>query len=131
MLTQRKEFGGALEDFNKDFEKQKAHINRGINRYMVGITAHNIAVILVLAGRDDKAFPLFEEAVNLKRHAFGPEHPEVAVSAFVKSGRNQSCHHYLRTLVRTARFRWMSWASNYLLWSDLKRPWLYSMKFGR
>lgn len=79
LLHQRKEFGAALEDFNKDLEKQKAHINRGINRFMVGITAHNIAVILVLAGRDDKAFPLFEEAVNLKRNAFGPEHPEVAV----------------------------------------------------
>jgi hypothetical protein len=46
----------------------------------VGITAHNIAVILVLAGRDDQAMPLFEEAVAMKRSAFGPDHPEVAVS---------------------------------------------------
>jgi hypothetical protein len=50
---------------------------------MSGITAHNMGVVCVLAGRDQLALPLFEEAVAVKREAFGREHPEVAVSLFV------------------------------------------------
>ena len=49
---------------------------------MLGITAHNMAVVCVLAGREQMALPLFEEAVAAKREAFGCEHPEVAVSYF-------------------------------------------------
>lgn len=49
---------------------------------MLGITAHNMGVISVLAGRDQLALPLFEEAIAVKRKAFGREHPEVAVSLF-------------------------------------------------
>lgn len=54
--------------------------NRNNNKYMAGITTHNMAVVCVLAGQDNLAVSLFQEAVNLKRDAFGEEHLEVAVS---------------------------------------------------
>jgi tetratricopeptide (TPR) repeat protein len=47
---------------------------------MLGISAHNLGVISILAGRDDEALVLFEEAVDIKRQAFGRDHPEIAVS---------------------------------------------------
>jgi hypothetical protein len=50
------------------------------NTFMLGITAHNMGVVCVLAGRDHHALPLFEEAISAKRKSFGSEHPEVAVS---------------------------------------------------
>jgi hypothetical protein len=48
---------------------------------MAGITGHNIAVLHILSDQSDKALPLFRQAVTLKRVAFGPDHPEVAVSS--------------------------------------------------
>jgi len=59
---------------------QKAHPNRGMNKYMAGITAHNLAVVEVLSGRDQGAISQFEEAIALKEAAFGPDHVEVALS---------------------------------------------------
>jgi hypothetical protein len=50
---------------------------------LAGITAHNLGVLHVLAGKDDQAVPLFEEAIDRKKNVFGPDHPEVAVSKFV------------------------------------------------
>jgi hypothetical protein len=58
---------------------------------MLGITAHNMGVIYVLAGRDHLALPLFEEALALKRKAFGHEHPEVAVSLLRRKVVKSSC----------------------------------------
>lgn len=34
----------------------------------------------MLAGKDDQAIPLFEEAIDRKRSEFGNDHPEVAIS---------------------------------------------------
>lgn len=47
---------------------------------MRGISAHNLGVISLLAGRESEAFEYFEEAVEIKSQAFGKDHPEVAVS---------------------------------------------------
>jgi hypothetical protein len=80
MHSQKKEFAAALRDLSKDYEHQKNHSTQGSNKYMAGITGHNIAVLHVLSDQSDKALPLFRQAVELKRVAFGPEHPEVAVS---------------------------------------------------
>jgi hypothetical protein len=76
---QCQEFSIALQELTKDFQTQKAHPNRNINKFLSGITAHNMAVIYVLAGLEDKAISLFQEAVQLKIKAFGDDHPEVAV----------------------------------------------------
>jgi hypothetical protein len=79
---QEKNYGAALDDFRRTYEAQKRNPKRKNNNYMLGITAHNMGVVCVLAGRDQLALPLFEEAVAVKREAFGREHPEVAVSLF-------------------------------------------------
>jgi tetratricopeptide (TPR) repeat protein len=88
LILQEKKYGVALDDFRKIYEAQKRNPKRNNNNYMLGITAHNMGVICVLAGREQLALPLFEEAVAAKRKAFGQEHPEVAVSLF---GRKSSC----------------------------------------
>ena len=51
---------------------------------MSGITAHNMAVCCVLAGKshESRAINLFQQAIKFKCDAFGPEHLEVAVSTF-------------------------------------------------
>jgi hypothetical protein len=77
---QARQFGAALASFEKDFEREKAHPKRSNNAYLVGITAHNMAVVYLFAGRSDKALVLFQEAVTLKRAAFGNDHLQVAVS---------------------------------------------------
>jgi hypothetical protein len=48
---------------------------------MAGISAHNMGVVCVLAGKEDLAMSIFQDAIELKRAAFGEEHPEVAVSS--------------------------------------------------
>lgn len=74
------EFDVALKELGKDLENQKKHPNRGTNKYLMGISAHNIGVIYVLAGKDDQALPLFRQALTMKKAAFGEHHPEVALS---------------------------------------------------
>jgi tetratricopeptide (TPR) repeat protein len=59
---------------------QKAQLTRGNNRYLAGITAHNLAVVKVLAGESEGVLSLFEEAISLKESAFGSHHFEVALS---------------------------------------------------
>ena len=51
---------------------------------MSGITAHNMAVCCVLAGKshESRAINLFQQAIKFKCDAFGPEHLEVAVSTY-------------------------------------------------
>lgn len=66
--------------FEKDLEREKAHPNRNNNKYLAGITCHNMAVVYLFAGQSEKAFGLFEQAVALKRASFGNTHPEVATS---------------------------------------------------
>eukprot|EP00978_Attheya_sp_CCMP212_P039183 scaffold201463_cov44-Attheya_sp.AAC.1 len=75
-----KEFDLALQEFDSRRKEQIGLPNQGENRYLAGVTVHNMAVVNALAGRDDAALPLFQEAAKLKRRAFGEEHPEVAVS---------------------------------------------------
>jgi len=53
---------------------------RNNNILLSGITAHNIGVVYILAGRDAEAISYFHQAVGLKKKAFGEDHPEVAVS---------------------------------------------------
>lgn len=59
---------------------QKANLNRGNNKFLAGITAHNLGVVKVLAGEDGDVVPIFHEAIALKEAAFGTDHPEVATS---------------------------------------------------
>ncbi|KAL7559705.1 hypothetical protein ACA910_017607 [Epithemia clementina (nom. ined.)] len=93
---------------NKDYKSAKMHLsmqlatqkknwNKGHNRYLAGITAHNLAVVKILSRHDDEAeewlepydmvqaeeediLQLFREAIQLKEHAFGQHNPEVAYS---------------------------------------------------
>ena len=78
--SQKKDFDAALQDLCKDYEYQKNHPTRGGNKFMAGISGHNIAVLYVLSDQTDQALPLFLQAATLKRAAFGSDHPEVAVS---------------------------------------------------
>lgn len=68
-----------FDDFTKVYKQQKAHPARGINKYLMGITAHNIAVIHVVLNQEDEAIVMFQQALVAKRMAFGERHPEVAV----------------------------------------------------
>jgi hypothetical protein len=72
----------ALQEFDSRRKEQIGLPNQGDNRYLAGVTVHNMAVVNVLAGRDDVALPLFQEAAKLKRRAFGEKHPEVAVRLY-------------------------------------------------
>lgn len=69
-----------MKDFKKEFEYQKRRPMRNNNILLSGITAHNIGVVYILAGRDAEAISYFHQAVGLKKKAFGEDHPEVAVS---------------------------------------------------
>jgi hypothetical protein len=72
----------ALQEFDSRRKEQIGLPNQGENKYLAGVTVHNMAVVNALAGRDDVALPLFQEAAKLKRRTFGKEHPEVAVRLF-------------------------------------------------
>lgn len=78
---QERNYGVAFQEFKKAYETQKKYPNRNNNKYMAGITAHNMGVVSVLAGHEDMAMSIFQDAISLKRAAFGEEHPEVAVSS--------------------------------------------------
>jgi len=67
-------------DLSVQLTAQKAHLNRGNNRYLAGITAHNLAVVQVLASETQGVIELFREAISLKEAAFGSHHFEVALS---------------------------------------------------
>jgi Tetratricopeptide repeat len=84
-FVQAKEYAEALSMLQKNYDFQKRRIMKNNNRYLIGITAHNLGVVCVLAGRDHNAVDLFNEALELKRDAFGEEHPEVAVSTSMYS----------------------------------------------
>ena len=79
-LMEAGQFDAALDAFKKDYESQKVHPRRNDNNYLIGISAHNMAVVCLFAGRSDKALVLFREAVALKRAAFGDDHLQVANS---------------------------------------------------
>jgi hypothetical protein len=63
---QRKEFHALINDLSDQFAAQKAHMHLGNNQYLAGITAHNLAVVRVLAGEDDDSVvELFRQASTL------------------------------------------------------------------
>ena len=69
---------GQLEEVVRD---QKRHLNKGDNKYLLGITLHNLGVVRLLEGGNDQmAIELFGEAAEAKKQAFGSEHPIVAES---------------------------------------------------
>jgi tetratricopeptide (TPR) repeat protein len=70
----------AMKIFKRDYESQKKGPTVNHNASLLGITAHNLGVVCILAGRDGEAKPFFREAVDMKKAAFGEDHPEVAVS---------------------------------------------------
>jgi tetratricopeptide (TPR) repeat protein len=57
-----------------------ANTNFGINKYLAGITAHNLGVVNVLVGQPENAIIYFKKAIHLKEIAFGKNNPEVALS---------------------------------------------------
>jgi tetratricopeptide (TPR) repeat protein len=69
-----------MKIFKRDYETQKKRPTVNCNSSLLGITAHNMGVVCILAGKDGESIPYFREAVDLKRAAFGEDHPEVAVS---------------------------------------------------
>mmetsp|Transcript_28113 Transcript_28113/g.43100 ORF Transcript_28113/g.43100 Transcript_28113/m.43100 type:complete len:433 (-) Transcript_28113:99-1397(-) len=75
-----KKFDSAIEEFNRELNVQMARPNRGNNKYLAGITAHNIAVMHVLSGNCDQALDMYRQAAQLKESAFGKDHPRVALS---------------------------------------------------
>jgi tetratricopeptide (TPR) repeat protein len=79
-FLQGRDFESAIQDFKKEFEYQERRPMINNNMLLRGITAHNIGVVYILAGRDKDAIPYFRQAVELKKSAFGKDHPEVAVS---------------------------------------------------
>lgn len=81
-FCQDKKFPLLSEELEKQLQRQKTHLQGqgGTNFYTVGITAHNLGVVKVLAGDDQAAAPLFREAIALKEAAFGRDHEEVALS---------------------------------------------------
>lgn len=78
--SQCKRYHAANDQLTKALARQRSTPDRGFNKYLAGITAHNLAVCELLAGNDDEAVQLMEEAVILKENAFGKNHPEVGIT---------------------------------------------------
>jgi len=74
-----KQFGSVLNDFRKDLEAQQSRPLRDSNFFRIGISAHNVGVVAMLAQRDELVVPFFQDAVRFKKEAYGADHPEVAV----------------------------------------------------
>eukprot|EP00934_Nitzschia_sp_Nitz4_P004843 Nitzschia sp. Nitz4//scaffold286_size23798//17959//19219//NITZ4_008454-RA/size23798-augustus-gene-0.14-mRNA-1//1//CDS//3329545750//4833//frame0 len=72
-------FSAALKIFEKDYETQNRNIQKSANKFVIGITTHNMGVASILTG-SKYTLSLFEDAVQLKKESFGPENPEVAKS---------------------------------------------------
>jgi tetratricopeptide (TPR) repeat protein len=85
-LVNQQDYSRALRQLQHTYEVQKTNVHRGNNKYLVGITAHNIGVIQVLLNNpsDDTSttliIPWFQDAIHYKENAFGLHHPEVALS---------------------------------------------------
>ena len=77
---QKKDWPALKIDLSVQLTSQKANFHRGNNKYLAGITAHNLAVVHVLAGETEGVIELFKEAISLKEAAFGSHHFEVALS---------------------------------------------------
>jgi hypothetical protein len=80
VLQQGKRFKVLTEDLSQTLALQMAKPDVGNNKYLAGITSHNLGVIHVLAGRPEEAIAYFHKAIHLKTVAFGKDNPEVALS---------------------------------------------------
>ena len=75
------EYGLAISQLEEVVQDQKRHMGKNDNKYLLGITLHNLGVVRLLEGSNDQqAVELFNEAAETKKEAFGPEHPIVAES---------------------------------------------------
>ena len=75
------EYDKAIDQLEEVVKDQKRHMNKGDNKYLLGITLHNLGVVRLLKGSNDQlAIELFGEAAEAKKKAFGPQHPVVAES---------------------------------------------------
>ena len=75
------EYDKAMGQQQEIIKDQKRHMSRGDNKYLLGISLHNLGVVRLLEGSNDvEAIELFREAAAAKKEAFGPEHPTVAES---------------------------------------------------
>lgn len=79
-LTKNKRFHALKEELTAQLRVQKLHSSKGHNRYLSGITAHNLGVLAVLTGKPEEAVSYFREAICLKETAFGRTDAEVALS---------------------------------------------------
>ena len=74
-------YDAAIRDVQKQYNGQKRRVLKGNNFFKLGISAHNLGVLSILAGRSNSiSSVLFQEAVAMKKRSFGDDHPEVAVS---------------------------------------------------
>lgn len=80
LLLQTKQFKQLQDEFTRQLRHQKTNPNRGNNKYLSGITAHNLGVLAVLRGKPEEAIAYFREAICLKEQAFGRDDREVALS---------------------------------------------------
>mmetsp|Transcript_8419 Transcript_8419/g.11067 ORF Transcript_8419/g.11067 Transcript_8419/m.11067 type:complete len:360 (-) Transcript_8419:205-1284(-) len=76
----KQDYQGAKLQLSMQLAAQKKNLSRGNNPYLAGITAHNLAVVMVLSGDEEEAISLFQDAVDLKEQAFGRGHFEVVNS---------------------------------------------------
>lgn len=80
LSLQNKRFHALKEELTAQLRVQKLHSSKGHNRYLSGITAHNLGVLAVLTGKPEEAVSYFREAICLKETAFGRTDAEVALS---------------------------------------------------
>jgi tetratricopeptide (TPR) repeat protein len=79
-LTTSKRFHALKDELTAQLRKQKHFPSSSNNKYLAGITAHNLGVLAVLTGKPDEAVSYFREAICLKEAAFGRNDAEVALS---------------------------------------------------
>lgn len=77
---QKKDYKAAKLHLSMQFAAQKKNLKSGNNKYLAGVTAHNLAVVKILSGDEEGVISLFQEAIDLKEEAFGKGHFEVVNS---------------------------------------------------
>lgn len=77
---QHNEFQLLKDEYKILLKEQKANPNTHHNKYLAGITAHNLGVLAVLTNCPIDAVSYFRDAICLKEAAFGRHGQEVALS---------------------------------------------------
>ena len=79
--TKKREYDTLTNELISKLATQLSNPHRGSNKFLSGITAHNLGVIKVLSGRGEEAEPYFRQAISLKEAAFGQHYfHEIALS---------------------------------------------------